>query len=423
MKRHPLIAFFVLMFGISWGVWLGLTYALETAPGRVEGSRWPAWLHVVGAFGPCFAALLVTAAAEGVEGLRRLFGRLLLWRVHAGWYAVALLLPAALSFLMTAIHMMFGGDAPDYRHPAIQSLALPGFLQNASPWILLVPVFVLQLFTGSSLGEELGWRGFALTRLQHRWSALDASLMIAVIWAVWAQPFFHLQRVQAGPWLNADDIRDLPALVNQLNRGTDPVSRYLQSRLSPPFRGLMASFSEGHARADDVELPLLSELNQVVYDAKLYDAERFKEVPLSGLTRRLLAQPESPAQQARLNRALLQDAYPKAIGWPWRVQGLAFILLLIGVIPAQVLITWIYNSTGGSLLLVVLYNNALKVTDMFLPAPNAGQFVPVAAYWLVTLLVISAVGARRLTLRPADTATPVPESRGPSEPSDTSRQP
>ena len=164
MKRHPLITFFVLMFAISWGVWLPLAATLENSPRLAESNRWLSWLHVIGAFGPCFAALIVTGLVEGVEGLRRLFGRLLLWRVPVGWYVVALFLPAAISLLITAIHMMFGGNAPDYGNPPIYSLSLPAPLQPHSAWTILAPVFVLQLFTGSSLGEELGWRGFGLTR-------------------------------------------------------------------------------------------------------------------------------------------------------------------------------------------------------------------------------------------------------------------
>lgn len=276
------------MFVISWGVWLPL--AMMPGPARGgEPSRWVPWLHVIGAYGPCFAALLVTGVGEGVEGLRRLFSRLLIWRVHAGWYAAALLLPAALSLLVTAIHMMFGGDAPDFGSPPIEGMAMPAWLRPYQGWGILAPVFFLQLMTGSSLGEELGWRGFALLRLQQRFSALDASLIIAVVWAVWAQPFFHLQHAPAG----------------------------------------------------------------------------------SGVTMR---------------------------------DVLFFVMLLVGVVPAQILITWLFNSTGGSLLLVLLYNNSLKVTDMFLAAPNAGQFIPAAAYWLVTLLLVSAVGTRRLTLRPAPEA-------------------
>jgi membrane protease YdiL (CAAX protease family) len=400
MKRHPLITFFVLMFAISWGVWLPLAFTLEDSPRPSESNRWLPWLHVIGAFGPCFAALIVTSLVEGVEGLRRLFGRLLLWRVSVGWYAVALLLPAGISLLMTAIHMMFGGNAPDYSNPPIYSMSLPAPLQPHGAWTILVPIFVLQLFTGSSLGEELGWRGFALTRLQRRSSALDASLIMAVVWAVWAQPFFHLQRVQAGAWLTVEDLKDLPALVQKLNQGADPVSRFLAERLSPGLRAMMAAADplRDAPQLDDV---MLAELNQVISEVPMYDEQRFQGIPLSPRTRKLLAGKPSDEVRVRLNRQLLQDAYPGEIGRPLTVYVMPFVLLLIGAIPAQILFAWLFNSTGGSLLLVLLFNNSLKVTDMFLAAPNAGQFVPAAAYWLVTLLVVSAVGARRLALRPA----------------------
>ena len=283
MKRHPLLVFFVLMFALSWGIWLWLALAPKSFPLSLEGGK------LLGAFGPCLAALIVTGMVEGVAGLRKLFGRLLIWRVSLGWYLIALLLPAGISLMTTALHMMFGGDAPDFGNPPIYRVELPKLLMEYNAWTILIPVFLMELVFGSSLGEELGWRGFALFRLQQRLRALDATLIVALVWTVWAQPLLHLQQTK------------------------------------------------------DFVVP--------------------------------------------------------------------FLVMLVGVIPAQVLTTWIFNSTGGSLLLVVLFNNAYKVTDWFLAPPDTAPVVSVAAYWLTTLLVVSAVGANRLTLRPA----PEPETR-PSQP-------
>ncbi len=412
MKRFPLIAFFALMFAISWGIWFPLAAVIQNAPDWARSSHLPAFLQVLGAFGPCFAALVVTGVVDGVEGLRQLFRRLLVWRVNVSWYVVALLLPAAISLLITVIHMMFGGDAPDFTNPPIYAGygSLPQWMQSYTAWTILIPVFLIQLITGSSVGEELGWRGFALTRLQRRLSALDASLIIAVVWAVWAQPLFHLQRVQAGPWLTVEDFRNLPRLVQRLQRGTDPVSRLVQRRLSPPLRSVLLASDSSPDSAKALQFPLLVELNQILNGPSLYDAQRFKEVRLSAATYRLLDSKPQGLRLARLNRLLLQQAYPGDIGKSFSVYFLPFILLLIGVIPAQILITWLYNSTGGSLLLVVLYNNALKTTDLFVAAPNAGQVVSVAAYWLVTLLIVSAVGTKRLTLRTVSAEKPTSDT-------------
>src|SRR5512137_2031128 len=119
MKRYPLLAFFILMFAISWAIWLPLALAPDFFLRLLKRPGWLAFVVVLGGFGPCFAALAVTGATEGIEGLRKLFGRLLIWRVGWMWYLVALLLPAAISLLSTALHMMFGGDAPDFSDPPI----------------------------------------------------------------------------------------------------------------------------------------------------------------------------------------------------------------------------------------------------------------------------------------------------------------
>ncbi len=289
MKRYPLLAFFVLMFVISWGLWVPLAVAPEYWLSVFQNPERLNLAIVPGAYGPCLAALIVTAGSEGVAGLRKLLSGLLIWRVNWAWYVVALLLPAGVSLLATALHMMFGGDAPDFSTPQIYQKQLPGLLMQFSAWTLLVPVFLLEFFIKGALGEEIGWRGFALARLQKKLRALDATLIVALVWAVWAQPLLHI------------------------------------------LQGLSGA-----------RTPVL----------------------------------------------------------------LLFLVTLFGGIPAQVLTTWLFNSTGSSLLLVALFNNAFKVTSLFVASPNAAPVVPVAAYWLTTLLVVSAVGTSRLTLRPTP-QTPV----------------
>ena len=51
-------------------------------------------------------------------------------------------------------------------------------------------VYPIRLVVGGVLGEELGWRGFALPRMQTKRSALVASLILGGIWASWHLPFY-----------------------------------------------------------------------------------------------------------------------------------------------------------------------------------------------------------------------------------------
>ena len=74
MKRHPLIAFFVLAYAVAWGFWPFGSF---------------------GAFGPLVAALIVVPLTRGRAGLREWGARLIRWRVRWLWYAVALGVPLA----------------------------------------------------------------------------------------------------------------------------------------------------------------------------------------------------------------------------------------------------------------------------------------------------------------------------------------
>jgi uncharacterized protein len=79
INRHPLTAFFVLAYGLSWWAWI--PYAFDAFP------------NPVASFGPFLAALLVLALTEGRSGVVGLLRRTVRWRVGVGWYLVALLLP------------------------------------------------------------------------------------------------------------------------------------------------------------------------------------------------------------------------------------------------------------------------------------------------------------------------------------------
>ena len=127
VKRHPLVAFFVLAYALTW-------------PLIPLVSLSPLW-GFPALFGPALAALVVVAGADGRAGLKGLLGRVVRWRVGAGWYAVALGLPAILALAAADLHLALGAGS---------SFEFGGLS------VLNFVVFVL------ILGEELGWRGYAL---------------------------------------------------------------------------------------------------------------------------------------------------------------------------------------------------------------------------------------------------------------------
>ena len=135
-------------------------------------------------YGPTLAALIVTGAVDGRSGIRALLRRLLIWRVGLQWYAVALLLNAGIILAALGLYLLTGGTAPS--------------LPELGPG-LLVNIVLTFLVVGLINGEEMGWRGFALPRLQARWSALVSSLVLGTVWAFFHLPiFFNQGPSQAG---------------------------------------------------------------------------------------------------------------------------------------------------------------------------------------------------------------------------------
>ena len=161
-RTFPL-KFFVIAFAFTWIFWglqvLGVRGVIPTVPG----------LTVIGTFGPLVAAVIITAQEYGREGLRSLLGRVVRWRVAPIWYGVTILGPLALTLAAVALHAALRGRMPSL-----------GALIGALPVVLLTAVYML-IFV--ALGEEVGWRGYALPALQARHGALLASLILGVLWA------------------------------------------------------------------------------------------------------------------------------------------------------------------------------------------------------------------------------------------------
>jgi uncharacterized protein len=185
---RALHAFFLLTFALSWLVWIPAALASHD---RLPFQIPLAVAGLLGAFGPTVAALLVTAFVAGSSGGKQLLRRILLWRVAPQWYLFALFWPALLSLAATFSSRAMGGPLPDFTSPAIVDLSpLPPELQGIGPWPLLPFIFLQNLLIGSAMGEELGWRGFALPRLQARISAISASVILGLLWAFWHLPLY-----------------------------------------------------------------------------------------------------------------------------------------------------------------------------------------------------------------------------------------
>jgi len=165
VRRYPLVAFFVLAFALSWWPWI--LYAFDLLPNPIVG------------FGPFLAALVVLAVTEGKSGVTGLLRRMVRWRVGLQWYAAALLLPIVVTLAAAALNIYLLGA---------QRTSTAADLGG---WSSLLQTFFLWLLIPGLAGtwEEPGFRGYALPRLQFRYTALVASLILGVLWAFWHLPF------------------------------------------------------------------------------------------------------------------------------------------------------------------------------------------------------------------------------------------
>ncbi|SDJ53774.1 type II CAAX endopeptidase family protein [Natronorubrum texcoconense] len=163
------------------------------------GATWLFWLSAI-AFGLRFDSaagillLLAGLAAPGVAGIGFVYlvygtrGRADFWaritevrRIGVRWFAIILLLPVAVTLVAAAVDLLLGGSGLVWGEGVSEFGTNPAAILPALFFVTLPPIL-----------EELGWRGYALDRLQLHWSALGASLILGVVWSLWHLPLFFI---------------------------------------------------------------------------------------------------------------------------------------------------------------------------------------------------------------------------------------
>ena len=160
VKRHPIITFFVLTYVFTWAIESPLVFLTDSVT-AIQGLV----LVILASNVPSAVAIVLTAIFLGRGALRKLLARLLIWRVSLFWYLVVFLGPVVLVGGVVLLNILMGGPA----------LSVGMTLVGAALF------FAFSVVPGSALGEEIGWRGYVLPRLQSRMSALSASLLLAQI--------------------------------------------------------------------------------------------------------------------------------------------------------------------------------------------------------------------------------------------------
>lgn len=164
--------FFAWAFAFTWGLQLPALLAMR---GLIAGTPQRYMLLVgLGGFGPAVGAMIAARRNGGIRALLRPLG---IWRVDARWYFAALGLPGAVFVVAASAYNLLGHAEPLLYAP------------NQAAFVAAIFVF--------SIGEEVGWRGFALPRLRAWCGPFGASAIIGVVWTAWHIPMLTLQGVSA----------------------------------------------------------------------------------------------------------------------------------------------------------------------------------------------------------------------------------
>jgi membrane protease YdiL (CAAX protease family) len=163
IRRSPLASFIVLAFSLCWGIGAVISGTPVLAP---NGSF---------LIGVSIAATTIIALSGGRAALKDLLRRGFRWRVSPVWYAAVFIVPVLTTGAVLVALPLFGGTPDWTKQPSLVSVAMVFALFMVFPF-------------ATPIAEEIGWRGLALPRLLAGRSALGASLILGVIWAVWHLP-------------------------------------------------------------------------------------------------------------------------------------------------------------------------------------------------------------------------------------------
>ncbi|MFD1646000.1 CPBP family intramembrane glutamic endopeptidase [Haloarchaeobius litoreus] len=169
--------FFAVTYAITWGFWLAaiaLGLRFDSAAGL--------GVLLAGLTGPGIAGIGFVYLVYDEPGRTDFWNRLTqVRRIGVRWALVILLVPVVVT-IVAAVVALVSGDVGATLGAGVQEFAV-------NPLAILPSLFFATL---PPLLEELGWRGYALDRLQLNWSALSASLILGVVWAVWHLPLFFV---------------------------------------------------------------------------------------------------------------------------------------------------------------------------------------------------------------------------------------
>ncbi len=182
VSKYPILIFVLFVYALTWPFFIFEVLASYD----MLSFELPMPIMILQAFMPGLAAVIVTGMISGKAGIRALLGKLLIVRVGFRWYIFALFAYAGISITAILINNLYGPS------PALPFLStrMPPFSGTVEMLLIILSQLIFSMIFNS---EEIGWRGFALPRLQAKYSALTSSLILSIPWLLFHLPLFFKQ--------------------------------------------------------------------------------------------------------------------------------------------------------------------------------------------------------------------------------------
>ena len=175
-----LILFFFISFVFTWAFWIPDALVKR---GSMSSSFFTS-LGVIGSLGPLIAAIIITLKEFGKEGLRKLFKRGLDKNFEHKWWLFIFFIFPFLIILSYYLSILIDQDPP---------------VSEAAELYYFIPfIFFSVMLTSGPVQEEFGWRGYALPRLQEKFTPFYSSIILGFLWAIWHWPQFLVPKDLTG---------------------------------------------------------------------------------------------------------------------------------------------------------------------------------------------------------------------------------
>jgi membrane protease YdiL (CAAX protease family) len=182
-EPRNLAFFFLIVYGLNAIMWVLSTIFHPKQPTSLTDPSVLFWVLIVvpTVIGPTLAAFVMTAITKGKPGVKALWRRFWNRNLSLKWLLIALLGFEGLRLVTNlAVRTIEGRPYP--------------IVDTSNPFWMNIPLF-LATFISSGMGEEFGWRGYVLPRLQAKWNALTSSIVLGLLWAAWHIPAFMIPNI------------------------------------------------------------------------------------------------------------------------------------------------------------------------------------------------------------------------------------